>query len=94
MNSTTQQIIEFLTHPELRFGGEEDVLLLADPQALQSRVALLLDESPAILGQEDSQNLKARLGEADWPLIAGEFRSRIEMASGFFGPDAQASQVS
>lgn len=91
MNPITQQVIEFLTHPELSFGGEEDVLLLADPQALQSRVAVLLEESSAVLGQENSQNLKFRLGEADWPVIAGEFRSRIEMASGFFGPDAEAS---
>ncbi|MBW3637964.1 MAG: hypothetical protein KY445_16090 [Armatimonadetes bacterium] len=91
MNPTTQQIIEFLSHPELRFGGEEDVLLLADPADLQSRVALLLDESPAILGQDNSQTLKTQLAQADWPLIAGEFRSRIEMASGFFGIDAQSS---
>ncbi len=93
MNSITQHVIEFLSHAELPFGGEEDVLLLADPESLQAHVAFLLAESPAVLGAEESQNLKVRLGEADWPLIASEFRSRIEMASGFFGPDAGASSA-
>lgn len=91
MNPTTQQIIEFLSHPELPFGAEEDLLLLADPQALRDRVASLLEEFPAVLGAENSSGLRAQLGQADWPLIAGEFRARVEMASRFFDGDAQAA---
>ena len=89
MNPTTQQVIEFLSHPELPFGAEEDLLLLADPIALQERVASLLEEKPAVLGRENSDTLKSQLAQADWPFIAQEFRARVEVASQFFDGDAQ-----
>ena len=89
MNPFTQRIIEFLSHPELPFGGEEDVLLLADPHALRPRVAALLDDFPKVLGAEDTSDLQTHLDEADWPFIAQEFRARVELASGFFDADAQ-----
>ena len=88
MNPTTQQVIEFLTHPELPFGAEEDVLLLSDPEALQIEVASLLEEHPAVLGADESTGLKERLSEADWLVIAQEFRTRLALASNFFEPDA------
>jgi hypothetical protein len=91
MNPTTQQVIEFLTHPELPFGTEEDTLALSDPITLQSRVASLLEEFPAVIGPEPSAHLKARLGEADWPFIGQEFLARIELASNFFDADAQSA---
>lgn len=89
MNPTTQQVIDFLTHPELPFGAEEDVLLLSDPDGLQDQVASLLDENPAVLGVQNSEDLKAHLSQADWPLVAQEFQARVEMASRFFDTDAQ-----
>lgn len=91
MHPTTQQIIAFLSHPDLPFGAEEDVLLLADPEALQTRVAFLLEEHPAILGGSNTESLKQQLGEADWPFIAQEFRARVQLVSGFFDADAHAS---
>ncbi len=91
MHPTTQQVIEFLSHPELPFGTEEDVLFLADPESLRNRVASLIDEFPAVLDNSESQNLKAHLSDADWPFIAQEFRARVELASGFFSDDAVAS---
>jgi len=91
MHPTTQQVIEFLSHPELPFGTEEDVLVLSDPQSLHLRVAALIEEFPAVLGNSQSQSLKARLGEADWSLVAQEFRARVELASGFFDGDANSS---
>jgi hypothetical protein len=93
MNPTTQQVIEFLTHPELPFGTEEDTLTLGDPIELQGRVTSLLEEFPLVLGKEHSTSLYGRLGEADWPFIAKEFQARIALASSFFDPDAQASQA-
>jgi hypothetical protein len=90
MHPTTQQVIEFLSHPELPFGTEEDVLILSDPESLRDRVASLIDEFPAVLGDHESQNLKAHLAEADWPFIAQEFRARVELASSFFDSDANA----
>jgi hypothetical protein len=89
MNSITQRVIEFLSHPELPFGGEEDVLLLADPPALWPRVAGLLDEFPLVLGADETQNLKNQLGQADWNAVAQAFAARVEAASGFFGVDAE-----
>lgn len=91
MNPSTQQVIEFLSHPELPFGTEEDVLLLSDPEALQSHIASLLEEHPAVLGSESTRGLIARLTEADWPFIAQEFQARVAMASGFFDAEAGAS---
>jgi hypothetical protein len=91
MHPTTQQIIAFLSHPDLPFGAEEDVLLLADPEALQTRVAFLLEEHPAVLGGSNTESLTQQLGEADWPFIAKEFRARVQLVSGFFDADAQAS---
>lgn len=91
MNPTTQQVIEFLSHPELPFGTEEDVLILGDPESLQNRVASLLDEFPAVLPAQNTRSLKEHLGEADWPFIAQEFRARVEVASSFFDADAQTS---
>lgn len=88
MNPTTQQVIEFLTHPELPFGTEEDLLILSDAEFLRERVAGLLDEFPAVLGDLETANLKAHLNEADWPFIGQEFRARVAVASNFFDGDA------
>lgn len=90
MNPITQQVIEFLSRPELPFGTEEDLLLMSDPQSLRERVASLLEESPAVLGAPESENLKANLSGADWDFIAQEFRARVEVASRFFESDAPA----
>ncbi|RYX85954.1 hypothetical protein EON83_04145 [bacterium] len=87
MNPITQQVIEFLTHPELPFGTEEDMLLLNDPKLLRGQVASLLEENPDILGKQDSQSLWACLGEADWPFIAQEFNARVALAANFFEAD-------
>jgi hypothetical protein len=91
MHPTTQQVIAFLSNSDIPFGTEEDVLFLADPEALQTQVAFLLEEHPAVLGSSDTQSLKQQLGEADWPFIAQEFRARMQLVSGFFDADAQAS---
>lgn len=88
MNPITQQIIAFLSDPALPFGTEEDVLFLSDPLALQARVEALLDEFPTLLGAQETQSLKQQLSAADWPLIAQEFRARVQVASGFFDSDA------
>ena len=89
MNVATQRVIEFLGHPELNFGTEEDVLLLADPVALQNRVASLLDEPQKILSEQHTDDLKEQLPAADWPFIAQEFDTRVNMAARFFDADAQ-----
>lgn len=89
MNPVTQQVIEFLSHPELPFGAEEDLLLLSDPQALRTQVAVLLDENPAVLGEQNSENLKQRLGEADWLFIAQNFLARVDLTANFFEADTQ-----
>jgi hypothetical protein len=90
MNSVTQKVIEFLTHPELPFGTEEDLLLLPDPAGLQERVSGLVDEFPQVFGLAETTALKSQLNEAEWPLIGQEFQARVDTASSFFDPDAQA----
>lgn len=89
-NQTTRDVIAFLTHPDLDFGhSPPDLELLAEPQEMHQRVHLLLDDAPAFLtGQQDAKDLQARLNEADWPAIAREFQSRINLTSQFFGQDA------
>lgn len=94
MDPVTQQVIQFLSHPELPFGTEEDVLLLADPSSLRERVIALLEESPSVLGAEQSRTLSSRLTQADWPLIAQEFQARVDTAASFFDADAQPSNSS
>ena len=89
MNPTTEEVIEFLNHPELQFGTEEDLLLLADPDSLQEEVARLLQEPHAFLESAHAENLRSRLNEADWQRIAEEFRNRVDIAAQFFDPDAQ-----
>lgn len=88
MNPTTQSVIEFLTHPELPFGTEEDLLLLSDPDSLHAEVASLLQDNPAVLGAQESEQLKSQLDQADWPLIAQEFSARVALAANFFDQDA------
>src|SRR5690606_16366206 len=92
MNDTTQQVIEFLSYPELNFGSEEDILLLAEPQALQSRVASLLDQPHGFLSTPEADELKSRLHDADWPVVAQEFSTRVDMTARFFDADAEAAQ--
>lgn len=94
MDPVTQQVIQFLSHPELPFGTEEDVLLLADPASLRERVLALLEESPQVLGADQSNSLRSRLAQADWALIAQEFRARVDTAASFFDADAQPSSSS
>jgi hypothetical protein len=89
MNSTTEAVIEFLNHPELNFGTEEDLLLLADTDALHAEVARLLHEPHAFLESSQAESLRSRLSEADWTRIAEEFRNRVDIAAQFFDPDAQ-----
>ncbi|HEX8237785.1 MAG TPA: hypothetical protein VF600_17725 [Abditibacteriaceae bacterium] len=89
MNPTTEQVIEFLNHPELNFGTEEDLLLLADPDSLHQEVARLLQEPHAFLENNQAETLRSRLNDADWPRIAEEFRNRVDIAARFFDPDAQ-----
>lgn len=93
MNAATQQVIEFLGSPGLNFGSEEDLLLLADPTALQNRVAALLDEPHNYLEGESASTLKTQLALADWPSIAQEFQTRMEMAARFFDADARAAKA-
>ncbi len=89
MNPTTEEVIQFLNHPELNFGTEEDLLLLADPEAFQAEVARLLQEPHAFIESDQAENLRGRLHEADWARIAEEFRNRVDIAAQFFDPDAQ-----
>ena len=91
MNQATRDVIEFLTHPELNFGNLEDVDLLDDPEMLQQRVRDLLDQRPAFLmSREAREELRTRLEEVHWSAVAEEFRTRLQMASQFFGKDAES----
>ena len=91
MNQTTQDVIEFLTHPETRWGDPEALpMLLADPPALHEAVREMLDDAPAFLDSAQTEDLRRRLPEADWPAVTREFQTRLNMASGFFDPDAEA----
>lgn len=94
MNNSTPQIIEFLSHPELPFGTEEDALLLEDPDELRERVAALLDENPDVLGAAETAELKAHLDAVAWSFVALEMQARIEAAARFFDADATAASDS
>ena len=92
LNQPTLDVIEFLTHPDLDFGhSTADVELLGNPELLHQRVHELLENPPTFLtSREEGLKLRAQLGEADWPAVAQEFRTRVAMASRFFGQDAGA----
>ncbi|HVF09904.1 MAG TPA: hypothetical protein VNA16_03830 [Abditibacteriaceae bacterium] len=93
MNQTTQDVIEFLNHPDLDFGvNANDAELLANPELLRDRVHALIADVPAFLtSREEGEELRGRLGEADWPCIAEEFQARLKLASSFFGRDVGGS---
>ncbi len=86
MNQTTTDVIQFLTDPELDFGDNlMDVELLEAPEMLRETVSNLLASAPSFMASpEAAAELRARLGEADWPLIAREFQERVKMARRFF----------
>lgn len=89
MNQPTRDIIEFLTHHDLHFGAEPiDSELLQHPGLLRHRVTDLLDQA-AGLAPERRDNLKTHLHEVDWPVVAHEFRERINAAASFFDGDAE-----
>jgi hypothetical protein len=92
MKNITQRVIEFLSHAELPFGGEEDLLLLDDPAAFQARVTGLLDEYPQVLGATETAELKGKLDEVAWSFVGLEFQARIETAARFFDGDAREAQ--
>jgi hypothetical protein len=93
MNQITQDVIEFLTHPDLDFGDNPmDAALLDKPELLQQRVRGLLEVPPPFLSSHEAAGLRARLDEADWPTIALEFRTRLHMAAQFFQTDAKSHQ--
>jgi hypothetical protein len=87
MKNSTQRVIEFLSHPEVTFGGEEDLLVLEDPAVFQARVAGLLDEYPQIFGASETDNLKGQLDGVAWSFVGLEFQARIEQAARFFDDD-------
>ncbi len=90
MNQTTQDVIEFLTHPDLDFGDNPlDVELLGQPQLLQQKVRQLLSTPASFLGSWEAEALRSRLDECDWPAVAEEFRMRLKMTSQFFDRDVR-----
>lgn len=92
--SATQQVIAFLSNPEVSLADPAELpLLLADPDELHQAVKAQL-ETPRAVFAEEAASLKARLNEVDWPHVAREFQSRLDLAAGFFDPDAQAHDAS
>ena len=92
-NHPTQQVIAFLSDPEVSLADAADLpLLLADTEELRQAVEAQL-EAPRALSSREAASLRARLDEVDWPLVAREFQSRLDLAAGFFDPDAQAHRA-
>ncbi|MBV9865883.1 MAG: hypothetical protein JO316_11055 [Abitibacteriaceae bacterium] len=90
MNQATQDVIEFLNHPDLSFGKETtDLELLDAPELLHQRVADLLEEPSSSLAEGESEKIRSQLAQADWPAIAQEFRNRMSMTASFFDSDAE-----
>ena len=75
-----------LTDPELNFGADPlHAEILEAPELLREAVADLPADPPSFLAsRQAAAELRARLPEADWTLIAQEFRSRLKMAERFF----------
>lgn len=96
-NHPTQQVIAFLSDPEVSLADAADLpLLLADTEELRQAVEAQLEaqlEAPRALSSREAASLRARLDEVDWPLVAREFQSRLDLAAGFFDPDAQAHRA-
>jgi len=89
MNQATQSVIEFLSHPELNFGTEEDLLLLDEPTELAAEVARLLQNQNAFFDAAQTEELQNQLPQVDWNEVAQEFRNRVQMTARFFDGDAQ-----
>ena len=95
MNEVTADVIQFLTDPELPLGGDPmEAEFLEDPQMLREAVTTLL-ENPARYpdSEELGNSLRPRLDEADWPLIAREFRQRLKTTAGFFDVDIETNNA-
>jgi len=90
MNQTTEDVIVFLTNPDLDFGDNPmDVELLKNPELLHQKMRVLLDGPlPFTDGGVAGADLLSRLDECDWPAVAAEFSTRLKMTAHFFDQDA------
>ena len=95
MNQTTSDVIEFLNHPELDLGVNPlDIESLQHPELLREKVESLLQPPPAFLeSREAGEDLRARLHQADWALVARELRNRLYQTSRFFDEDARTTKA-
>ncbi len=95
MDQATNDVMQFLTNPELRFGASPmDAEFLEDPDMLREAVENLLeDPSSHPDSREQGEALRARLDAADWPLIAREFQQRLKTTARFFDTDIETNNA-
>jgi len=88
MDQTTQDVITFLNFPDLDYGASPtDAEMLQDPGLLRDMVARLVEGPfPSPESRAAAENLRGRLGEADWEEVSRTQQGRIGIASGFFDP--------
>lgn len=95
MNQTTEEVLEFLNFPDLDFGTTPlDLEMMHDPALMHELTArLLTGPLPSDDSRTAAHALSGRLEDVDWETVAKEMQARVSLTSGFFDPDAKASQV-
>lgn len=71
-----------------------DAEFLEDPDMLREAVESLLDDPASYPdSREAGETLRARLNEADWPLITREFQQRVKTTARFFDTDIETNNA-
>ena len=91
MNSTTEDILEFLNFPDLDLGTTPlDLEMLQDP-ALTRELTTRLLNGPLPPGESRAaaEALKGRLDDADWSAVSQAMQGRVKITEALFDTSAE-----
>jgi hypothetical protein len=91
--SATQHVIEFLSDPEVSLADASDLpLLLADADELRQAVETQWKRRGFVT--PGGRQFALAFGRSRLASSRARFQSRLDLAAGFFDPDAQAHHAS
>ena len=90
MNSTTEQVLEFLNFPDLDLGTTPlDLEMLQDPALMRDlTMRLLASPFPSNESRAAAQALDGRMDEVDWSAVAQAMQGRVRMTDALFDTTA------
>ena len=91
MNSTTEQVLEFLNFPDLDLGTTPlDLEMLQDPALTRELTTRLLSGPlPTEESRAAANALKARLDDADWETVSQAMQGRVRLTDALFDTTAE-----